>query len=425
MKISIPSVLVSVCIVAAVTCGFVPVLPAETTQKIVYIDKLEEGGYSLVVHGKPFLAKGVIYRPTPVGKGHDYDFFSDPLKPWLVDGKLMKEMGLNCVRIYSAGKDFSKAKEFISDMYDNFGIYTVVSDWLGLWSYPEANYADKDFQEKTKKELLAVIEGLKDEKGLLMWILGNENNLTCSGQIRFWTSPEVEKIKKHGDRVFKKAEIYYSFVNELALEVKKIDPGHPVALGNGEVHFLDVAAEVCENVDVLAIITYRGKTFNNLFSDVSKIFDRPVFLSEFGCDSYDAYKLKEDQEIQAQYLLSQWKNLYDNTVMSGNAGGNAIGGVVFEWNDEWWKYNEGYEEEWSIHNTQAGWSQGTYSYDIKAENNLNMNEEWFGLVSIKETLKDGINERVPKKSYYALKNLFKTIKNNVGTGEPSGPVISK
>ncbi|MDD5584844.1 MAG: hypothetical protein PHV55_07305 [Candidatus Omnitrophica bacterium] len=52
-------------------------------------------GYTLYVEGKPFLVKGVIYSPTPVGLGYDYDFFSDPNKPWLIDGKLMKALCLD------------------------------------------------------------------------------------------------------------------------------------------------------------------------------------------------------------------------------------------------------------------------------------------------------------------------------------------
>ncbi|MFH1900670.1 MAG: glycosyl hydrolase [Candidatus Omnitrophota bacterium] len=365
-----------------------------------------DGGYIFYVEGKPFLAKGVIYNPTPIGEGYDYDFFTDKNKPWLIDGKLMKEMGINCVRIYSAGEDLEKTKEFIRDMYDKFGIYTIVSDWLGLWSYPGANYADKEFREKTKKRILNIVEVLKDEKGLLMWILGNENNYTFSGKIGFWTSPEIEKISEPYKKQVKKAEIYYSFVDELAGEIKKIDKVHPVALGNGEASFLDIASGICKNIDALAIIAYRGKKFGNLFNSVKNFYDLPIFLSEFGCDSYDAYKDTEDQDVQAEYLLSQWKDLYANTIFSGNKQGSCIGGAIFEWTDEWWKHDEGYSLNWKVHNKEGGWSQGAYYYDIRTRDNLNMNEEWFGLMSLIEEKENGINKRIPRKSFYLLKKLF-------------------
>lgn len=366
----------------------------------------KQGGYILYVKGKPFLVRGVGYNPTPIGEGYEYDVFTDPAKPWLVDGKLMKKAKINCVRIYSPSHDLEKMKEFIRVMYKKFGIYTIVGDWLGLWDFPRANYADKNFQATTKERVLKIVEALKDEEGLLMWILGNENNYTFSGKIGFWTSPEIEKIAHPRQKQVKRAEIYYSFVNELAAEIKKIDKIHPIALGNGEGTFLDVAAKICENVDLLAIIIYRGKKFGNLFNSIRNSFDKPILLSEFGCDSYDAYQDKENQDAQSEFLLSQWQDLYKNTVFSKNKGANVLGGCLFEWNDEWWKHNEGYTDDWRVHNKEAGWSHGAYFYDIRAKNNLNMNEEWFGIVSLSEEIENGINKRIPKKSYYTLKKFF-------------------
>jgi beta-galactosidase/beta-glucuronidase len=318
----------------------------------------------------------------------------------------MKEMGINCVRIYSVGKDLEKVRKFIRDMYEQFGIYTIVSDWLSLWNHPGPNYSDKEFRKKEEERILKIVEALKNEKGLLMWVLGNENNYTFSGKIGFWTSPQIEEIQEPYQQITKRAEIYYSFIEDLALAIKAIDKVHPVALGNGELDFLDVASKVCKSIDVLAIIVYRGERFGNLFDNIKTIFDRPVFLSEFGCDSYNAYKNQEDQDIQAKYLLTQWQDLYDHTLFSGNQEGNCIGGAIFEWNDEWWKHNEGYSSDWDIHNKEAGWSQGAYYFDIKAKNNLNMNEEWFGVVSLSEEKENGLNKRVPKKSFYVLKEFF-------------------
>ncbi|MCP4653246.1 MAG: hypothetical protein GY858_07680 [Candidatus Omnitrophica bacterium] len=378
----------------------------------VEIKTTKDNGYYLEVDGKPFIMKGVIYNPVPIGKGYDYDFFTDKNKPWLVDGKLMKEMGINCVRLYSAGKDLDAVKSFISDMYEKFGIYTIMSDWLGLWSYPSANYANKDAQEKTKKRVLGVVNALKNEKGLLIWILGNENNYTFSGKIGFWTSPEIEEMSNPQEKTLKKAEIYYKFINDIAKEIKKIDKSHPVALGNGEASFLNIAGKNAPDVDALAIILYRGKKFGNFFKHVQKFFDRPIFLSEFGCDSYNSYTKEEDQQSQSQFLLSQWEDLYKNTVFSGNQSGNCLGGIIFEWSDEWWKHNEGYTADWSVHNSEAGWSDGSYYFDIKAENGFNMSEEWFGIVALGET-EDGINKRIPKKAFYTIKEWLSQINQSL------------
>jgi len=396
-----------VCLMVTMFCLVVADASAE-----VEIKPTKKGGYTLYLNKKPFLIKGVGYNPTPIGKGYTYDFFSDPNKPWLVDGKLMQEAGINCVRIYSAGKDLEKVKEFIRDMYEKYGIYTLMSDWLGLWDYPQANYSDQAFRDKTKAKILKTVEALKDEEGLLLWILGNENNYTFSGKIGFWTSEKIEKIADPRQKQIRKAEIYYSFINTLAKEIKKIDPAHPVTLGNGEDCFLTIASKFCKDIDALSIIIYRGKKFGNLFGNIQNSFDKPILLSEFGCDSYNAHKGLQDQEVQSEFILSQWEDLYSNTAFSGNEKGNALGGVVFEWSDEWWKYNESFEEGWPIHNKEANWSHGAYFYDIKAKNNLNMNEEWFGLVSLSEEILDGLNKRVPKNSYYTLAKYLVTLKFN-------------
>lgn len=365
-------------------------------------------GYTLYVDGKPFLVKGVIYSPTPVGLGYDYDFFSDPNKPWLADGKLMKEMGINCIRIYKVSDDVEKTRIFIRDMYEKFGIYTIVSDWLGLWDDPPANYANEVFRNNTKERVLKIVEALKGEKGILMWVLGNENDYSFSGNARFWTSPEIEKLEP-ARRAAKRAEIYYTYINELATAIKTIDTVRPVALGCGEINFLRIASGICKDVDALAIISYRGKNFANVFTSIRNIFDRPILVSEFGCDSYDAFREKEDEQVQADYLLAQWRDLYSNTVCSGNEKGNVLGGIIFEWSDEWWKHNEGYSEDWSKHNPEAGWSQGAYTFDNRAKNNLNMNEEWFGLVRVSPEIENGINKRVPKQAFTALKNYFSSL----------------
>ena len=307
--------------------------------------------------------KGVIYNPVPPGKGYDHNFFADPAKPWLVDGPLMKDAGINCIRVYSAGNDLKKTKEFIAEMYDKFGIYTVVSDWLGLWDHPSANYADPDAQKRIKDNVIRVVKELKDTRGLLGWILGNENNYTFSGKIGFWTSPQIEALPGPKEKINKKAQIYYGFVNDIAKAIKKIDSRHFVALGNGESSFLDIAAPLCRDVDALALIIYRGKRFGNFFNYVRSFFDKPIFLSEFGCDSYDA-KAMRPPRLYGRNFISQCKDLYKNSVFSGNPQRNALGGMIFEWVDEWWKHNEGYSPDWSVHNKEAGWSDGSYYFDI-------------------------------------------------------------
>jgi len=373
----------------------------------VYIKKLKNNNYQLIVDRKPYIVKGICYNPIPIGANHEFDWWNDPNKPWMTDGKLMQEMGINTIRIYQVGADSEKVRTVIRDLYNNFGIRVALGHWLGFWEYPCPLYGSKQFQDKIKKEVLEMVALYKDEPGVLFWTLGNENNYSCLGRVNPWSTDEIDKEPSPQTQNFMRAKLYYAFINEIARGIKMIDPNHPVALGNGELVGLEVANQFCPDIDLVACIIYRGKTFGNLFNSLKNIFDRPVVMAEFGADCYDAKLKKEDQNMQAFFLESQWRQVYANLANNKEGAGNCLGGFIFEWTDEWWKYNEADPEGWKLHNSEAGWSSGSYYFDIQVEGNKNMNEEWFGIVSLSEELKNGINLRTPRKAYYVIREFWK------------------
>jgi hypothetical protein len=371
-----------------------------------YIKKLKNSHYQLIVDGKPFIVKGVCYNPIPVGQNHEYDWWSDPNKPWLVDGKLMQEMGINTIRVYQPGENPEAVKKVIRDLYNLYGIRTALGSWVGFWEYPCPFYADRGFQERIKKEVLEMVGLYKDEPAVLLWILGNENNFSFSGRVNPWSSEEIDKEPDLAKRVAMRAKVYYSFVNDIAREIHKIDPRHPVALSNGELASLDIASGVCLDIDLVACIIYRGKSFGNIFNSLRNIFDKPILLSEFGADAYNAYLQKEDGDMQAFFLESQWKQIYANLANNEKGAGNCIGGIIFEWNDEWWKHNEADPESWKVQDTISNWSNGSYYLDIQVEGNKNMNEEWFGIVALSKEQENGLNKRRLRKSYYTIRDFW-------------------
>ncbi|MDD4908758.1 MAG: hypothetical protein PHJ00_06820, partial [Candidatus Omnitrophica bacterium] len=79
------------------------------------------------------------------------------------------------------------------------------------------------------------------------------------------------------------------------------------------------------------------------------------------------------------------------------------------------------QASWSVHDTHAGWSNGSYYFDIRAEGNKNMNEEWFGIVALSSELENGLNKRIPRKSYYVVREFWKhpslEVKNNKKAGK--------
>ena len=83
----------------------------------------------------------------------------------------------------------------------------------------------------------------------------------------------------------------------------------------------------------------------------------PFVYTEFGADAYNAKDLKEDQLAQAEYLHAQWQEIYEQSYGKGQAG-NAIGGMIFQWSDGWWKYRQ--EQNLDVHDTNASWANGAY-----------------------------------------------------------------
>ena len=148
-----------------------------------------------------------------------------------------------------------------------------------------------------------MVRTYKDAEGILCWVLGNENNVSFfqgPGTINFWTTKEIEALGDPYLKRLERAKIYYSLVNEVAQLIHKIDRNHPVVLANKELDDIEAAADMTPDMDILGCSLYRGKTFGSFFREVATKFKRPVLITEFGCDRYNAFLQKEDPDIQAE-----------------------------------------------------------------------------------------------------------------------------
>ena len=63
-----------------------------------------------------------------------------------------------------------------------------------------------------------------------------------------------------------------------------------------------------------------------------------MLVTEFGAPAYaEGYTQTQAEAYQAMYLANNWEDLEAH--MAGHGVGNALGGVLFEFIDEWWKAN--------------------------------------------------------------------------------------
>ena len=197
----------------------------------------------------------------------------------------------------------------------------------------------------------------------------------------------------------KRGRPLYKLMNDAAVAMKGIDSSHPVAICNGDFLFADILAEECKDVDIYGTNIYRGKSFGDAFKRAKKELDKPILLTEFGSDAFNAISNSEDQKMQAYFLVENWKEIYENAAGLGKAG-TSIGGFTFQFSDGWWKYGQPKNSE--VHDNNASWYNGGYYIDAAPEEN-NMNEEWFGICAKGPTNPRGLYELYPRAAYYALK----------------------
>lgn len=359
-------------------------------------------GFKLQVEGKDFLIKGMNWGSIPVGENYAYDLWTKPdsfIKDVLdTEMSMMKSMGVNAIRLFSM-----PPPKWVQYIYEKYQIYTVVTHLMGRYGFslngvwiPQVDYSDPKMREAIKKDVVAEVEKYKDTPGVLMFMLGNENNYGL-----VWSSSEIENLPV-GERDHARAEHLYSLFGEVATAVKATGAKQPVAMANGDIQYLDLIVKNASSIDILGANVYRGKNSTDLFEKVKAVLNKPVFFSEFGSDAFNAKTGKEDGVAQAEILKSQWLDIYDHSYGQGKTG-NAVGGFIFQWSDEWWKYKQ--TEYLEQHDLNASWSNGGYEFDFQEGHN-NMNEEWFGIASKSRNDARGHYKLTPRPAYYVLKQVW-------------------
>ncbi|HRZ67170.1 MAG TPA: glycoside hydrolase family 2 TIM barrel-domain containing protein, partial [Candidatus Omnitrophota bacterium] len=177
----------------------------------VSLVKYENGHWQLLVDGKPFPMKAMAYSPNKVGLTPDngtlnvqtdwmtadynkngradgpFDAYIDANKnnkkdadeAAIGDFQLMKDMGVNTIRLYH----HSTSKDLLKEGYEKYGFMYLMGDFLGMYAvgsgadwYSGTDYSDPEHQKKMMESVRQVVTEYKDEPYILMWVLGNENN---------------------------------------------------------------------------------------------------------------------------------------------------------------------------------------------------------------------------------------------------------
>jgi beta-glucuronidase len=371
--------------------------------------KYENGDWQILVDNKPFMIKGITYGPTKVGESPDKGtqqnwtlqdtnkngIIDAPFEAWVDlnnnfvqdleeqgvgDFQLMKEMGVNCIRLYH--QPFKINKEVIRQLHQKYGIYIILGDFLGKYAIgskapwnPGTDYDNPEHRQNMLDSVKEMVLEFRDEDAVLIWIIGNEN---------------VYGVACNAD---KKPESFFKFANEAALLIKSLDPKkRPVAIASGDNLYLDVFAKNSPDIDIYGANCYRGKYgFLDFWDEIKRVADRAAMLTEYGAPSIaKGYSMEEAEDYQAEYHKAAWLDIHCNS--AGYGAGDSVGGVIFEWLDEWWKaYGPFYHDKKALF---AGPFLDGY-----------MHEEWLGLAGQGDGKHSPFTRHL-KKAYYTYKSLW-------------------
>jgi len=384
MRVFVIIFFVATFLIAAQPLSAVPTDPSIVTVKPndyrLYVqDRLPDGTLGPET---AYVARGVNWSPaSPSTDPWAPDAFFNEFVNWYqTDIPLMAQMGINTVRVYHDFGTGPEAFDILDELYDN-GIKVIVQVDS---PYHGANADLTNVQ--------TVVQAYKDHPAILMWGIGNE-----------WDSNLYF--------IYSTLEEAAQFTETAAALIKSLDSNHPVTTVIGDVHTPqhsnpnlihplnyqtapfwgglfteDIVDTLVPSVDVWGTNTYRASSFWELFRQWEAISEKPMYVSEFGTDSFkhsDQFNGMPDETFQAEVNRRLWDEIQFD-LSAERIEGAAVGALAFEWNDEWWK---------NINDMIQTFSTGLNGGHPDGVND----EEYFGIVDI---------DRNQKELYDDYKNRF-------------------
>jgi len=374
-----------------------------TSDQVAYVKVVSDStGHKLTVDGTDYFVHGMNWDYFPIGTNYRYSLWDQPdefIKSVLKEEMTaLQAMGVNTIRQYAG-----VPPRWVEYIHETYGIFTILNHLFARYGMDvndtwvaNVDYGDPLTRELILSDVVSVIEQFRYVPGVLMWLLGNENNYGL-----IWESAETGDMPEVGENHHQKARDLYSLFNEAIRIIHIRDNHRPVAIANGDLQFIDLIDEEIENLDVFGTNSYRGASFEDLFQVVNDKLNIPLLLTEFGADAFNAREQREDQDSQALILLENWQEIYKQAHGNGDIG-NAIGGLTFQFTDGWWK--AGPDDKLDFHDSTASWSNGGYSSDFAPGQN-NMNEEWFGVCGREASESTGRDILRPRLAYHVLRKI--------------------
>ncbi|UCG59856.1 MAG: hypothetical protein JSU70_10110 [Phycisphaerales bacterium] len=239
--------------------------------------------WQLLRDGQPFYIKGAV----------GWEHFD-----------VLRECGGNSVRTRASKRQLDRAQKY--GLVAMAGL-PVRGERNGM------NWDDEGMVAEQRQRVLRAVEELKGHPALMLWAVGNELD---------WIPPG----RPHSPRLWER-------LNELAVEIRKIDPDHPVLTVVGTGRFerkIQEMAKQCSGFDLLGINTYGD--IDEVVGLAAKYWPKPFVIAEWGpTGHWQVPKTKWRVPIE-QSSTEKARAVFDRytTVIQPNRD-RCLGSYVFLW----------------------------------------------------------------------------------------------
>lgn len=248
-------------------------------------DRLMVDGVAL--HSLP----GVVFAPVVFGEAASPDAIAEPgVYLPLLDHAV--DLGARVLRVPNLGPT---PQGFLCAAAER-GLMVVG----GFWLDSSADYTDPVFRNQMLSEFGNFVLGVRSSPGLILYELGNELNHEFLAQ----------------GRLLEQLPSALNLIDQMGQLAGVLDANHPVTTVFGEVGAIGVDLYDSKDADLPHIAAYgvnvfRGASFRGMFDQLDPMAvplktQKPIWVAEFGLDTWDRRRGVEDQLRASGALATFW-----------------------------------------------------------------------------------------------------------------------
>jgi hypothetical protein len=382
---AVKSLLCAVLFTAAVIAGLPAAGFADQTRSVFSsLVRTDASGLVTIRHGKlfvdgqPFNVRGVNYNPTPIG--------SDTIDPGAprYDVPRIAALGANTLGTYNLGRaEWGKWSDVTSGeiFYDTLVIVAEALNLrivVGYLSNHTIDWTDRARVARVTAQYQRLVLRARNRPSTLMYLIGNE---------------VFEKLPSDVQR-----EAYAMWIGEMVTWTHASDPQHPVVYADsGTLPGLRWLRSDAPTLDIYGVNNYAfttPETLSTMLAQQGRAWPgKPIFLHEWGTDSWRVEKRVTDERAQGARLKELAEAI--DTVY-GDPIHPLIGSLYFAYSDEW-----RFVGPWTTQDPDPGWTC-TSCFDGQA------NEDYWGLT--RAVAINGAAARPLKAAFRTLQGLWSTEK---------------